>query len=559
MTAAIAAGAGWGEVSQSVAVDVPQPSEVASFVAAEALPFDPEALLLLDRLGEQGALDDNAKSYLRSIAGFSRHMQIAYGASPITADGAISDEELALVLFLERFSDDLVRGVIGALPDSASAEALLADGKIDGVETTVLERADSVFSIPAFASAWSLELLKANEVAAVVRMLTFYDPFTTLHDIAADPDDPAQQGADLFRALDQFGVYPGDCVFCNGQRYMQTDDGVRRRFRDQPAPPSEEFIEYYDAVNREGVYVRNKLLSLVHHAAVQADGLSPCDLRDFDEAGLRALGTNNPMRIGTHAAFGMGFPLFMPSTILRTDQLREAFSAETSGNDDGRPARQRRAPIYVAVGDVLSPFTQSHAIVTRHRLEDQPAARNECEAAALAILTWHANRYVHYLERYQPFRILYGDTGLFTENPMTPPAWATILSFESGNKTTTVVAMMRSMNIPAIEWLGAEIPEGVGISELYTYFAPADEARWQTAGSTSARQTVQGDILFPGFNTNVHHNFGYPEDGWRAYGHMNRLPPECRFETTANPMVFDWASKASARQTFAPQLRYVCD
>ena len=122
-----------------------------------------------------------------------------------------------------------------------------------------------------FYRAWELDALKPNEVHAVLHMLTFYDPYTTVHDVTADPDDPEAEGAQITKALDDFGVYPGHCLHCKGQVFFQPRDHI----------PAEDDV---------GLYRRVILQHLAHHAKVQADALSPCDLRDFTEEELAALG-----------------------------------------------------------------------------------------------------------------------------------------------------------------------------------------------------------------------------------------------------------------------------
>ena len=105
-------------------------------------------------------------------------------------------------------------GVLGDVPDTAGGKAFLADGTLSETEIAALDRAQSVFGMEKFYNAWELDALTPNEVHAVLYMLTFYDPYTTVHDVTADPDDPDADGAEITRTLDDFGVYPGACLFC---------------------------------------------------------------------------------------------------------------------------------------------------------------------------------------------------------------------------------------------------------------------------------------------------------------------------------------------------------
>ena len=104
--------------------------------------------------------------------------------------------------------------VRGDVPDTAGDKAFLADGTLSKTEIAALDRAQSVFGMETFYNAWELDALTPNEVHAVLYMLTFYDPYTTVHDVTADPDDPDAEGAEITRTLDDFGVYPGACLYC---------------------------------------------------------------------------------------------------------------------------------------------------------------------------------------------------------------------------------------------------------------------------------------------------------------------------------------------------------
>ena len=177
-----------------------------------------------------------------------------------------------MALALANYHPKLIEAVLADVPDTAGDGAFLADGELSAAEIAALDRAQSVFGLEPFYRAWELDALAPNQVHAVLYILTFYDPYTTIHDVTADPDDPDAEGAALTRALDDFGVYPGTCLYCKGQKSGQTRSHISTE---------DEGI---------GLYRRMILLHLAHHAKVQADALSPCDLRDFTKEELIALG-----------------------------------------------------------------------------------------------------------------------------------------------------------------------------------------------------------------------------------------------------------------------------
>ena len=88
----------------------------------------------------------------------------------------------------------LQEAVLHPAPDTAGDKAFLADSELSESELRALERAQSVFGIPAFYNAWELDTLEPNEVQAALYMLSFYDPYTVVNDITADPADPGGRG-----------------------------------------------------------------------------------------------------------------------------------------------------------------------------------------------------------------------------------------------------------------------------------------------------------------------------------------------------------------------------
>ena len=176
-------------------------------------------------------------------------------------------------------------------PESASGAGFLSDGALSSEEINALQRAQSVFGLRPFHRAFNLASLPVNQVQALLHMLTFYDPYTVVHDVTADPADPDAEGARLTGVLDDFGVSPGSCVYCKGQRYGGSSEDARNR--------------YSQAVGT-ATLERTRLLNLMHHATVQADGLSPCDLNDFTEAELLALGSMTSGDRGGHISYHGG-------------------------------------------------------------------------------------------------------------------------------------------------------------------------------------------------------------------------------------------------------------
>ena len=123
-----------------------------------------------------------------------------------------------VALTLANYHPQLRDAVLADVPDTAGDQAFLADGELSEIEIAALDRAQSVFGMDTFYRAWELNALPPNHVHAVLYILTFYDPYTTVHDVTADPDDPNAEGAALTRALDDFGVYTPERVFiANGK------------------------------------------------------------------------------------------------------------------------------------------------------------------------------------------------------------------------------------------------------------------------------------------------------------------------------------------------------
>ena len=363
-------------------------------------------------------------------------------------------------------------GVLGDVPETAGDKAFLADGELSEIEIAALDRAQSVFGMETFYRAWELDALTPNEVHAVLYMLTFYDPYHTVHDVTADPDDPEAEGAELTRALDDFGVYPGACLYCT---------------------------EESDPIAMSDVLRRVTLQHLAHHAKVQADALSPCDLRDFTEEELIALGFLE----------GPVHPLGPPDTLYQSDMIASSFTASIRLTDellkfekDFPRGRGSTAKVLIQSGEVLSPFT--HAM---RAIGGPPSARGlePCLEAVKRIVDWDANRYVHFVG-YGQALLPYFDV-IFPERSRRYtyslgafyPIWAWFLVDESAgqDKPLRLMNQFRALNLPAIRKLrGARFDK--------------------TAADASSALRGENGVLLPAWDLYLHRNIGFSREDFHA-------------------------------------------
>ena len=372
-----------------------------------------------------------------------------------------------VLTILADYHPKLREAVLHPAPDTAGDKAFLADGKLSESELRALERAQSVFGIPAFYNAWELDTLEANEVQAALYMLSFYDPYTVVNDITADPADPEAEGARITRALDDFGVYRGSCVYCKGQRYP------RKEWRDWNSNPT---------------FHRTKLLNLVHHATVQADMLSPCDLNDFTEEELLALGVMEPNYVGTRLLYGGGMLSFTHSVRL-TNELLDSASEGAAAHGVSHERIANAPGVLVQPGEILSPFT--HAI----RATGGPTTARGmelCLKAVEGIVDWDRKRYSHFAGHWVDSMWPYIEY-IFPENPYVPPVWATFLVYESGgqDKGERLAARFRALNMPAVKDLA-----GIRLNENAERLA-----------ISSGRY----GIFLPAFSLYIHRNIGFSE------------------------------------------------
>ena len=485
-----------------------------------------------------------------------------------------------MAITLANYHPQLREAVLSDVPETAGDKAFLADGTLSETEIAALDRAQSVFGLETFYRAWELDALEPNEVHAVLHMLTFYDPYTTVHDVTSDPDDPDSEGADLTRALDDFGVYPGVCLYCKGQRFGQSRDRI----------PAE-----YDI----GVFRRAILQHLAHHAKVQADALSPCDLRDFTEEELVALGFIERAAPSSHSSYAYDILQYnFTASVRLTDELLG------KGIDEGRDRgdRGRTANVLIRPGEVLSPFT--HA--TR-AAGGPPSERGlePCLDAVKGIVEWDQNRYVHFL--------YVGQTLLpYFENTFPPHATTEYVDdkFYNRHKEEGLLAYIVNVDglLPTWAWFLVDESGGQGkskrlMSQFRALNLPAIRQHWgilfdETATKESENRKGGHGVLLSPYDLYLHRNIGFGMSDYRwdidYLIHREDFPERCRierrrlegtFETRGNDPVFahsssytfwrrgpaseEWERKSFhslGRDTFVrrgyyvePILVYVCD
>ena len=422
-----------------------------------------------------------------------------------------------MAAILENYHPQLRAAVLSEPPATAGDSAFLADGTLSETEIAALDRAQSVFGLETFHRAWELDALEPNEVHAVLRMLTFYDPWTTVHDVTADPDAPDSEGAALTRALDDFGVYPGVCLYCKGQRFGQSRDHI----------PAE-----YDI----GLFRRVILQHLAHHAKVQADALSPCDLRDFTEEELVALGFIERVAPSSHSSYAYDILEYnFTASVRLTDELL-GFGIDI-------PRRETQIPLPTAAvlirpGEVLSPFT--HAM---RAAGGPPSERGlePCLEAVKGIVEWDQNRYDHhrehgqalmpYFEKIFPphttteyvddkFYMYFKERGWLEAAINLLPAWAWFLVDESGgqDKSVRLMSQFRALNLPAIRQGG--LHSGIIFDE--------------TAMRESVNRKGGNGVLLSPYDIYLHRNIGFfvRDYKWDIDYLIRRedFPERCRIE-----------------------------
>ena len=387
---------------------------------------------LLDLL-EPGIVYDGLVRYQEDLERvkefFDRHPEYATPHVSWTEDVGLLRADAEIVRTLSQYHPQLMIAVLTPPPGSAGEAGFLSDGALSGDEINALRRAQSVFGMPPFHRSFSLYTLPVNQVQALLHILTFYDPYTVVHDVTADPADPDAKGARLTRALDDFGVFPGSCVYCKGQMY---------------ATDSKE--DYFRAVG-PATLERTRLLNLAHHATVQADELSPCDLNDFTEAELLALGSMTSFLDSTsRIPYGGPMPSLTQSVKLTEDLLEVSVRAERELGSHPM-VLEHTVDVLVRPGEVLSLFT--HAIAASGGPPDS-RGKEECRRAVDGIVEWDLERYIHFSGHWEDSMTSIIER-IFPQNLFIPAAWATFLAYESGgmDKGDRLTAQFRALNLPA--------------------------------------------------------------------------------------------------------------
>ena len=419
-----------------------------------------------------------------------------------------------MALKLAEYHPKLREAVLADVPETAGDSAFLADGKLSADEIAALDRAQSVFGMDAFYRAWELDALAPNEVHAVLHILTFYDPYTTVHDVTADPDDTDAEGAAITKALDDFGVYPGHCLYCKGQRFGQSRDHI----------PAEDDI---------GLFRRVILQRLAHHAKVQADALSPCDLRDFTEEELVALGYIERASPSSHSSYAYDILQYnFTASVRLTDELLGL------GIDEGRDVYGvgKTAAVLIRPGEVLSPFTHATRAVG-----GSPSERGlePCLEAVKGIVEWDQNRYDHFLYEGETLLPYFdnifptvtteyaddkswdvSDKASFIITDGLLPTWAWFLVDESGgqDKSRRLMNQFRALNLPAIRQGGTD--SGILFDE--------------TAIRESVVRKGGNGVLLAPYDLYLHRNigFGFKDYKWDIDYLIRRedFPERCRIE-----------------------------
>lgn len=478
--------------------------------------FSDEDREILGKLVEDGDLSDQDRVWLHRLNEYTGKVRTAVVSSPMTIDGSITEPELEFLSTVDQFHPDLVVATVSKV-ESPQAQSFSGDFVLSSGELTALQTAQSLFGLPEFYEGWPLWDLTLSETQALLSILTYYDPFTTLHELRADPADPDSDGAEIFRTLDEHGVFPGECVYCHGQVYPWQDGFW----------PADEYDELVISV---GLHRRYRLIHLAHAAAVQHRSLSPCDAGNFSAVDVNALGYVNAIG-GAHdvdTGFSEEFPLVVAGVRL-TQDLIEYSQFDTSS---GRPHilldfREFRSPRYAEVGEVLSPFTVGAGI-----LENMEGPKT-CLRLMKAIFEWSAKRHDHYLGRGDGRQKMYWR--IFPENPIVPPPWAELLHYETARKNGMTVALLRSMNIPSI--FGAIFNQGIDFKFQYRALDTGEPLRDHKSG---LQLTAPVEIIMPYHRKFNHHNYAY---GW-AYGYDSRdfwpqdIPEYCHFENRDQPKFY---------------------
>ena len=251
-------------------------------------------------------------------------------------------------------------------------------------------------------------------------------------------------------------MYPGHCLYCKGQRFGQSRDHI----------PAEDDIGLF-----------RRVILAAFGAPRQSPGgrAKPCDLRDFTEEELVALGYIERAAPSSHSSYAYDILQYnFTASVRLTDELLGL------GIDEGRDlylsGRGRTADVLIRPGEVLSPFT--HA--TR-AAGGPPSERGlePCLEAVKGIVEWDQNRYYHFFlesgqgpeQRLTPYlnnifpphaTTEYVDDKFYSSAKQSGelwrfasallPTWVWFLVDESGgqDKSRRLMNQFRALNLPAI-------------------------------------------------------------------------------------------------------------
>ena len=237
--------------------------------------------------------------------------------------------------------------------------------------------------------------------------------------------------------------------------------------------------------------------------------LSPCDLNDFSEEELLALGVMVPAH-GGRLLYSRGMVSFTHSIRL-TNELLNSASRGAAVHGESREWIANAVGVLVQPGEILSPFT--HAI---RATGGPPTARGMelCLKAVEGIVDWDSKRYIHFTGAWNSVSPII--EYIFPESPHVPPVWATFLLYESGgqDKGERLAAQFRALNMPAVK-------DGAGI------YLNENAERWAI---TFGRY----GIFLPAFNLYIHRNIGFGatemETDIKRMIHNGTIPDHCSLQ-----------------------------
>ena len=293
------------------------------------------------------------------------------------------------------------------------------------------------------------------------------------------------------------------------------------------------------------------LQHLAHHAKVQADALSPCDLRDFTEEELIALGWVREAGFIAHAYIPFASYQMLAENFTVSVRLTDELLQFEKDFPRARYTswRGRTAKVLIESGEVLSPFT--HAM---RAAGGPPSERGlePCLEAVKRIVDWDTKRYDHFrdfgFELHPWYKTIfptlsrsYSSLTVWDEGervyPWFYPTWASFLIDESGgsDKGRRLMNQFRALNLPAIR-------ETRGVHYDKT-----------AADASSALAGRRGVLLSP-WDLHLHRNIGFffwdyelDVDAMIRFNHP--LPERCELKRL-RPGRLEAASRPHNSQTY---------